>query len=155
MSDDYKQPLTHVIVGQKIWASVIIAPGDVHPAQSKNKMSTASKAIFDGKAPVKKQLIVLAITESKTHFICVYTSTFGSSSKLDPKKVVDSRNWLPIHPAVGVYEALAQPQGGDGLAGWICLSQTILVSIADESVQPLQVFYPEDSVAKIKGKVGL
>jgi hypothetical protein len=89
-------------------------------------------SIFEGKEPVKKQLIVLAITT--THLVCAYTSTFGSSQKLDPKKIVDPRNWYPISPGEGVYTPLAQPKGGDGLAGWVCLSQIISVPLEDTTV---------------------
>ncbi|KIM38466.1 hypothetical protein M413DRAFT_30018 [Hebeloma cylindrosporum] len=143
-----------ILVGQKIWAEVVIVPGDVRSSTSRSKRSTASKLILDGKEPVKKQLIVLAITD--THFVCAYTSTFGgSSSKLDPERVVNAHNWYPIAPAEGEHTPLAQPTGGDGVAGWVCLSQLISVPLEDKTAVPLPVFYPEASVDNIKEKFGM
>jgi hypothetical protein len=88
-------------------------------------------SIFGGD-PVNKQLIVLEIKD--THLVCAYTSTFGSSQKLDPVKIVDPSKWYPISPGEGVYTPLAQPKGGDGLAGWVCLSQIISVPLEDKTV---------------------
>jgi hypothetical protein len=86
-------------------------------------------SIFSDDKGVKKQVIVLAITE--THFLCAYTSTFGGTSdKLDDiKEVANPDDWYPISPAQGKYAALPAPKDGLGKAEWVCLSQVIAVPI--------------------------
>jgi len=84
-------------------------------------------SIFDCDQGVKKQVIVLAITD--THLVGAYTSTFGGiSDKLDDiKRVVVTKlnpnEWYPISLAEGKYTALAAPKDGLGKAEWVCLSQ--------------------------------